>query len=64
MGLHNVRLVEQGQNRGCQKQHGPVSAGPSFPLKGGRSHVLDNMRFNLAIHLPLRWIAALLYLMR
>ena len=23
-----------------------------------------NMRFNLAIHLPLRWIAALLYLMR
>jgi hypothetical protein len=23
-----------------------------------------NMRFNLAIHLPLRWIAALFYLVR
>jgi hypothetical protein len=30
-------------------------------LKGGRDMLRLNMSFNLAIHLPLRWIAVLLY---
>ena len=33
-------------------------------LEGGRDMLRFNMRLNLAIHLPLRWIAALFYLFR
>ncbi len=38
--------------------------GRSLLLEGGRDMLRLNMKPNLAIHLPLRWIAALLYLFR
>ena len=57
-------MTSQGKTEVCQKQHGPVSAGPSFPLKEVEDMFSINVPFNLATHLPLRWIADLLYLMR
>ena len=38
--------------------------GRYLSLEGGRDMLHLNMRLNLAIHLPLRWIAALFYLFR
>jgi hypothetical protein len=45
----NTALLEQGRH---------------FLLKGGLEMLRVNVRFNLAIHLPLQWIAALLYLLK
>jgi hypothetical protein len=41
-----------------------LAQGRYLSLEGGRDMLRLNMRLNLAIHLPLRWIAALLYLFR
>jgi hypothetical protein len=45
----NTALLEQGRH---------------FSLKGGLEMLRVNVSFNLAIHLPLQWIAALLYLLK
>ncbi len=53
-GFTDARLDEQEESDIAKRNNGPATTGP-FRL---------NMRFNLAIRLPLQWIAALFYLLR
>jgi hypothetical protein len=65
--VHDVRLAKQGENRVAKRDNGPVATGPLLLVERRKEEgdmLRINMRFNFAVHLPLRWIAALFYLFR
>ena len=63
-GFTGVRLAMQGKTGVAKSNTALREQGRHFLMKGGLKMLRINVRFNLAVHLPLRWMAALLYLFR